>query len=139
MRQQMALVANPPQPTSPHPGASPHTGCSISQLSGILQPYPTALPKKTQAAFLMDAEWDGHEMTQVGGPVSLSTSRSDLYSGRGGEATFGQHFWEARAEFELPAPAAAGKRSSAHSYCVSMELLHLNGLQGPLAWHTSHR
>lgn len=87
----------------------------------------------------MDAEWDGHEMAQVGGPMShLSTSLTDLYSGRGGEATFGQHLHEARAEFELVAPAAAGKRSSAHGYCVSMELLHLKGLHGPLTWQTSH-
>lgn len=73
-----------------------YTGSSTSQLSAILQPYCTALPKKkptkqTQAAFLMDAEWDGHETTWVGGPVSLSTSLTDLYSGKGGEATFGQH------------------------------------------------
>lgn len=39
---------------------------------------------QNQAAFLMDAEWDG-------GPVSLSTSLTDLYSGKGGEGTFGQH------------------------------------------------
>lgn len=86
----------------------------------------------------MDTERDGHETTQAGGPVSLlSTSLADFYSGRGGAATFGQHLHEARAEFELPAPAAAGKRSSAHGYCVSMELLRLNGLHGPLAWHTA--
>lgn len=90
----MALVAKPPQPSSPHPGA--HTQAAplpnYPQFSSLIaQLYQKKKPNQTQAAFLMDAEWDGHETTRVGGPVSLSTSLTDLYSGKGGEATFGQH------------------------------------------------